>query len=130
MPKERNQMQRITDTLRAIALHDIQSALGEACPDCPRPVVDTRSPAYYFHCVLANDSEYQARIKYYRDEIRANQPGHPKFDPYYLAFCEQEWWNLTRDYGEYLDPTNPLNGGSVVRKRTTSLPRHGDSLKQ
>jgi hypothetical protein len=116
MPKQRNLMERITDTLRAIAIHDIQSAHGEACPDC-RPTVDTRSPAYYFHCLLLNDSEYREHVKHLKDEIRANQPEHPEFDPAYLAFCEYELWNLTRDFGEYLDPTNPRNGGSVARKQ-------------
>jgi hypothetical protein len=63
-------MERIADTLRQIANHDIMSAHGEACPDC-RPTVDTRSAAYYFHVVLLVDAEYCAHIKHVQDEIRA-----------------------------------------------------------
>jgi hypothetical protein len=98
-----NLMQQTISDLWAVIRYLIDDAHGEACPDCRPPVVDTRSLAYYFHCILANDSQYRKDVADLKAEIRAvsQDPAH---DPHYLGFLKIQ----LRDLGEEPDPTDPF----------------------
>lgn len=98
-----NRMQQTISDLWQVIRYLVDDAHGEACPDCPRPVVDTRSPAYYFHCVLANDSKYQKNVADVKAKIRAERQD-PDQDPHYLGFLEMQ----LRELGEEPDPADPF----------------------
>lgn len=83
-----NLMQRTISDLWDVTRHLIDDAHGEARPD-HRPTVDTRSPAYYFECVLRVDSQYREEIAHLKAEIGALERD-PEADGFYLDILRSE----------------------------------------